>query len=115
MRPSLLHPLGEARHSRRHRRGRGAAAVEPARESAPVEPVREPAPATADLAVARAREAGGPIDRASYKLPVRLRVLRAGVHDRRLPPLRRRAGLVATHERRRPRRSGVFAHSSVGG
>jgi hypothetical protein len=66
MRPSLLHPLGEARHSRRHRRGRGAAAVEPARESAPVEPVREPAPATGDLAVARAREAGGPIDRASY-------------------------------------------------
>jgi hypothetical protein len=57
MRPSLLHPLGESRHSRRHRRGRGAASVEP---------VREPAPRVCDLAVARAREAGGPIDQASY-------------------------------------------------
>jgi hypothetical protein len=64
MRPSLLHPLGEARHSRRHRRGRGAAPapVEPVREAAP----RVEAPRVCDLAVARAREAGGPIDRASY-------------------------------------------------
>jgi hypothetical protein len=51
MRPSLLHPLAERRHARRHRRGRRAAT--------PV--LRAP-----DLAVQRVREAGGPVDSASY-------------------------------------------------
>ena len=56
MRPSLLHPLREPRRARRRpvRRRRGAAAA--------VElPHRQ-----RDLAVERVREAGGPIDRASY-------------------------------------------------
>jgi hypothetical protein len=53
MRPSLLHPLGEPRHSRRHRRERGAATSEPVLSAC-------------DPAVARVREAGGPVDQASY-------------------------------------------------
>jgi hypothetical protein len=57
MRPSLLHPLGEPRHSRRQRRGRGAPTSEP---------IRERALSACDPALARAREAGGPVDRASY-------------------------------------------------
>lgn len=72
MRPNLLHPLGE-RHSRRHRRGRGAGGVEPAREPTREpgrEPMREPASksvvAACDPAVARVRAAGGPVDQASY-------------------------------------------------
>ncbi len=57
MRPSLLHPLGEPRHTRRHRRERGARASEPS-----------PAPAaqTSDPAAQRVREAGGPVDEATY-------------------------------------------------
>ncbi len=60
MRPSLLHPRGEPRHSRRHRRGRAAATGEL---------VREPASGACDPAVARVREAGGPVDHASYSCP----------------------------------------------
>jgi hypothetical protein len=56
MRPSLPHPLREPRRARRHpvrRRRSAAVATElPHRQR--------------DLAVARVREAGGPIDRASY-------------------------------------------------
>jgi hypothetical protein len=59
MRPSLLHPLREPRHSRRRRRrsGRGAPTGEPIHET-----VLQPC----DPAVQRVREAGGPVDRASY-------------------------------------------------
>jgi hypothetical protein len=60
MRPSLLHPRSEPRHSRRRRRGASARA---ARAQATV---REPAVPTVDPAVRRVREAGGPVDRASY-------------------------------------------------
>jgi rubrerythrin len=65
MRPRLLHPLAERRDARRPSRRRGArkpvaraaeAALQPARDSE--RPV--------DTAVQRVREAGGPIDRASY-------------------------------------------------
>jgi rubrerythrin len=72
MRPSLLHPLREPRHSRRRRRRRAAQTgeprtAEPAREEpAREEPAREPVLRTYDLAVERVREAGGPIDHASY-------------------------------------------------
>ncbi|MGP0100517.1 MAG: hypothetical protein ACLPUT_02710 [Solirubrobacteraceae bacterium] len=68
MRPSLLHPLGEPRHSRRHRRGRGARAVEAVREppARTPDPVEAPPTRACDPAVQRAREAGGPIDHASY-------------------------------------------------
>jgi hypothetical protein len=55
-RPSLLHPLGE-RHARR-RRGAHATSVS---VSAP-----EPVMRACDPAVQRVREAGGPLDRASY-------------------------------------------------
>jgi hypothetical protein len=57
MRPSLLHPRGERRHSRRQRRRRVTPSVEVA---------RTPVAAACDPAVERVREAGGPIDRASY-------------------------------------------------
>ena len=52
MRPSILHPLRESRHARRHRRGHSRA----------VEPASEPC----DPDARRVREAGGPLDRASY-------------------------------------------------
>jgi hypothetical protein len=72
MRPSLLHPIGERRHTRRAHRGRRAT---PAPESdavvhapsAPQEPdatTQEP-----DSAAKRVREAGGPTDKASYACP----------------------------------------------
>jgi hypothetical protein len=58
MRPSsLLHPLGERRHSRRHRPRRAARTGEPS--ASPHDPPRDPA-------VQRVREAGGPMDQASY-------------------------------------------------
>jgi hypothetical protein len=60
MRTSLLHPLREPRHSRRHRRARAAAKHEPS------SPIQEPLLVAGDPAVRRVREAGGPIDRASY-------------------------------------------------
>ncbi len=56
MRPSILHPLREPRRTRRRpvRRARqGASAPEPLHRDR-------------DLAVERVREAGGPVDRASY-------------------------------------------------
>jgi hypothetical protein len=72
MRPRLLHPLGEGRHSRRHRRRRGAAIAEPA--AVAIEPLAipgaEPMPTLdahdPDPDVQRVQEAGGPIDHASY-------------------------------------------------
>jgi hypothetical protein len=56
MRPSLPHPLREPRRARRRQvhRARGAIVVP------------EPLHRQRDLAVERVREAGGPIDRASY-------------------------------------------------
>jgi hypothetical protein len=57
MRPSLLHPLGEPRHARRRRRGRTTRAADPA---------REPISRDCDPAAQRVREAGGPVDQASY-------------------------------------------------
>jgi hypothetical protein len=73
MRPSLLQTFGQPRerrrqHSRRNRkarRGQGfpTAAAALHLVAAPVE--HEPAPVI-DLAVARARQAGGPIDLACY-------------------------------------------------
>ncbi|MGO9319914.1 MAG: hypothetical protein ACLQBY_03800 [Solirubrobacteraceae bacterium] len=64
MRPSLPHPLREPRHARRHRRGRGARTSEPA--ASPRDPAGEPAASPCDPAAQRVREAGGPVDRASY-------------------------------------------------
>jgi len=64
MRPSLTHPLREPRHARRHRRGRGARAGDPAGE--PVVSPGEAAAGPCDPAAQRVREAGGPVDRASY-------------------------------------------------
>jgi hypothetical protein len=57
MRPSLPHPLREPRRARRRpvRRAARRAVVTP-----------EPLHRQRDPAVARVREAGGPIDRASY-------------------------------------------------
>ncbi len=79
MRASLLHPLRQPRHARRHRRGRGGRAQD-ARAPEPdvIEPITETsgAPAielaqahdhgAADPAAQRVREAGGPVDLASY-------------------------------------------------
>jgi hypothetical protein len=77
MRASLLHPLSEPRHRRRHRRG--APTSEPAPQGVTASTSTGPqvlAPASPDCAtpaspgcdpdVKRVREAGGPIDRASY-------------------------------------------------
>ena len=58
IRPNLLHPRGESRHARRHRRS--------ARRSQRSEDARETQPRIDDPAVRRVREAGGPVDRASY-------------------------------------------------
>jgi len=82
-RPKFLHPHGESRHARRHRR-RGAAhapasipsVASPARVPAPLAPASEPAPQPAgephafsralNNEIQRAQAAGGPIDHASY-------------------------------------------------
>jgi hypothetical protein len=53
MRPHLLHPLGDRRHSRAHRGRSGARAA-------------EHSPRGRDPAVQRVREAGGPVDQAFY-------------------------------------------------
>ncbi len=63
MRASLLHPLREQRHTRQHRRAHGVAAADPAVRAQPVP--AHPARAC-DQAAQRVREAGGPVDRASY-------------------------------------------------
>jgi hypothetical protein len=68
MKPMLLIPLGERRHSRRRRPGRGAkqptlAATAPQAAEPTLERL---GPVLADPAVQRARAAGGPNDRASY-------------------------------------------------
>jgi hypothetical protein len=56
MRPSLLHPRGEPHtRRRRHRRATGLA-----------EPIEEHAAIACDPDAERVREAGGPVDRASY-------------------------------------------------
>jgi hypothetical protein len=75
LRASLLHPLREPRHARRHRRRRGrggreqdAQAIEPDL----AEPITETTVAVAepahpcDPAAQRVRQAGGPVDLASY-------------------------------------------------
>lgn len=68
MRPSLLHPLREQRHPRRRRRGGAERAPEPEREPASraYEPLDGACTRGCDPDVRRAREAGGPIDHASY-------------------------------------------------
>ena len=58
MRPSLLDPLAERRQARRHRRGARTGRARTAH--------RPTEARTPDAAVARVREAGGPLDRASY-------------------------------------------------
>jgi hypothetical protein len=60
MRTNLLHPLTEKRPARRPRRSRGA--QQPAVRVA----AARTAAALADSAEQRVRDAGGPIDRASY-------------------------------------------------
>jgi hypothetical protein len=67
MRASLLHPLREQRHTRRHRRAHGAVAGDPAAQPQP-SPQSVPTGATraCDPAAQRVREAGGPVDHASY-------------------------------------------------
>ena len=64
MRPSILNPLGDRRYSRRQARAvrigrRGRAEGRGAGH-------RTPESVVVDPAVARAREAGGPVDHASY-------------------------------------------------
>jgi hypothetical protein len=51
MRPHLLHPLADRRHAHRHRGPRAR---------------QEPAAKPTDTATQRVRDAGGPVDRASY-------------------------------------------------
>ena len=63
MRPNLLHPLADRRPARRASRRRGAQQAsartgETAIRATPARPV--------DIAAQRVRDAGGPIDRASY-------------------------------------------------
>ncbi|HTU78846.1 MAG TPA: hypothetical protein VMF09_08825 [Solirubrobacteraceae bacterium] len=58
-RPSLLRPRGEPRHSRRRSRRRAAASGDPTIR-------RGAAHGACDPDVQRVREAGGPLDRASY-------------------------------------------------
>jgi hypothetical protein len=66
MRPRLLHPLTDRRHARRHGRTRGpqGQGAMPAPESV-ARPARQGI-GPPDTATQRVRDAGGPIDRASY-------------------------------------------------
>ncbi len=70
MRPSLLHPLGGRRQSRRRRtrapRARGRAAYARAGHTPEGATAASPARMPADPVVARVRAAGGPSDCASY-------------------------------------------------
>jgi hypothetical protein len=67
MRASLLHPLRAPRHSRRQRRAAPAPAGEiVVRSREPTAVHARSAAAAADPAVQRVRDAGGPIDLASY-------------------------------------------------
>ncbi|TMK23982.1 MAG: hypothetical protein E6G62_09595 [Actinobacteria bacterium] len=60
MRPHLLHPLADRRHARRHGRARRAQG-QVARSAQETAAARQ-----GDTATQRVRDAGGPIDRASY-------------------------------------------------
>lgn len=69
MRASIPHTLRERRRSRAGRHPRAAAAVPATPRAAAPAPPRAPEPSTAlvvDEAVQRVREAGGPLDEASY-------------------------------------------------
>jgi hypothetical protein len=72
LKPRLLHPLGEGRHTRRHRRRRSAPSTEPtviAAEALVLPSTSSTLTPTANLPdpdVQRVQEAGGPIDHASY-------------------------------------------------
>jgi hypothetical protein len=73
LKPRLLHPLSEGRHSRRHRRRRGTGVTEalvPIAEPVAPHPVSGPVHAAhahePDPDVQRVQEAGGPVDHASY-------------------------------------------------
>jgi hypothetical protein len=71
MRPSFPHPIREQRHTRRRRRGHGTRASEAPAQAALVNeaPLAAPtghAAGACDPAAQRVREAGGPVDRASY-------------------------------------------------
>lgn len=63
MRPSLPHPLSSLPHPLREPRHPRRRAARGARRS---KGTREPLPRLRDLDVERVREAGGPVDRASY-------------------------------------------------
>jgi hypothetical protein len=67
MRPNLLHPRSETRRASRRRRRRGLRGAR-RHEVAAVHqaPVPAAAPTTRDSAAGRVREAGGPVDHASY-------------------------------------------------
>ncbi|HTW43039.1 MAG TPA: hypothetical protein VMD79_12060 [Solirubrobacteraceae bacterium] len=65
MRPALLKkPRGQRRGARRQRTPHTPAAVQPAQLAG--DPPLEQAPRACDPAVERVREAGGPVDHASY-------------------------------------------------
>jgi hypothetical protein len=67
MRASLLHPLRAPGHSRRQRRAAPLMPSESAgRAREPMAQRPGAAASTGDPAVQRVREAGGPVDRASY-------------------------------------------------
>jgi len=64
MRPSILHPLGDRRYSRRQ--GRPVRIGRRDRAEGRGADHRPPESVAIDPAVARARAAGGPVDHASY-------------------------------------------------
>jgi hypothetical protein len=67
MRARLLHPIGERQHGRRPRRRRlGDRRVRGRLLGRGVAVEVEPTPRPCDPAVQRVREAGGPVDQASY-------------------------------------------------
>src|ERR1700677_2131846 len=75
MRPSLLHPRGAPRHPRRHRRTHRSTIDEAVREPTGIviestasadEATSGSAASPCDPAVQRVRDAGGPVDQATY-------------------------------------------------